>query len=72
MRATFAKPQMGKAREFEGGSVSNLSSSWSSQLLNSANEVNENSMVRVNTTSEMESFQEIVEKCEIRDTQSTK
>lgn len=41
-------------------------------MLNSGNEVNENSMVRVNTTSEMESFQEIVEKCEIRGTQSTK
>ena len=68
MRATFAKPQMVKASDFEEVSVSNLSSSWSSQLLNSANEVNENSMVRVNTTSEMESFQEIVEKCEVRDT----
>ena len=59
---------MVKASDFEEVSVSNLSSSWSSQLLNSANEVNENSMVRVNTTSEMESFQEIVEKCEVRDT----
>lgn len=34
-------------------------------MLNQVNEVDENSMVRVNTTSEMESFQEIVEKCEI-------
>ena len=47
---------MVKVSDFEEVNVSNLSSSWSSQLLNPANEVDENSMVRVNTTSEMESF----------------
>lgn len=41
-------------------------------MLNQVNEVNEDSMVRVNTTSEMESFQEIVEKCEIWGTWTTK